>query len=80
MTIDNPGSARCKRCGKIANHHRITPAGVLYCLELARHAHVRWLNAIEIQPDVIYRVPVGQLDRASFAPEVGVELATNTPQ
>lgn len=80
MTIDNPGSARCERCGKIANVHRITPVGLLYCLELARHAHVKWLDAVEIQPDVIYRVPVGQLDRASFKPEVGAALAARAWQ
>lgn len=75
MTIDNPGGARCEVCGKIANVHRLTPAGALYCLELARHAHKRWFDATEINPGVIYRVPVGQLVLASFAPGVGAALA-----
>ncbi|KKL85310.1 hypothetical protein LCGC14_1956040 [marine sediment metagenome] len=76
MTVTDIGDERCTLCKRKAVHHRLTPRGVLYCLELARHAHRRWFEAVDIDPGVVYRMPVLQLQRAEFPEGVGAGLVS----
>ena len=80
MTVTDIADERCKLCRKKAVHHRLTPAGRLYCLELAHHAHVRWFDAVAIDPGTVYRLPVGQLQAGEFAEGIGVDLAARMSQ
>lgn len=75
MTVTDISDERCKLCKRKAAHHRLTSRGVLYCLELAHHAHVRWFAAVEENPSLVYRMPVGQLRAGEFAEGIGAELA-----
>ncbi len=80
MTDTDPGAERCALCKRKAVHHRLTGRGRLYCLELAHHAHVRWFDAVAIDPGTVYRLPVGQLRAGEFPAGTGEELALRLSQ
>ena len=75
MTDTDPGAERCALCKRKATHHRLTPVGRLYCLELAHHAKRCWFDAVEIDPGTMYRLPVGQLQAGEFPAGTGDALA-----
>ncbi len=80
MTDTDPGAERCALCRRKAVHHRLTPTGRLYCLELAHHAHARWFEAVEIDPGAVYRLPVRQLQAGEFPDGTGAALAARMSQ
>ncbi len=80
MTVTDIADERCKLCRKKAVHHRLTPAGRLYCLELAGHAHPWAWTLYGINPLMVYRCPVSQLQAGEFAEGIGVDLAARMSQ
>ncbi len=75
MTDTDPGAERCALCKRKAVHHRLTGRGRLYCLELGHHAHP-WAHTLYgINPLMVYRCPVGQLQAGEFPDGTGDALA-----
>ena len=77
MTFDETMHKQCDSCGKDAQQHRLTKAGVFYCLKLNGSGRNRYempfspLSGVVDVINIVYTCPVRYLKRSPLSHAMG---------